>query len=511
VTAPRSALRDPRLDGIALALVAAAASLHLVYAGTFALSPQEAYYWEWARRLDLSYFDHPPLAAWTIAVTTALLGATERGVRLAAAFHSTVFAVFFWLSVRRLFGSRTALLALGAGLAVPLFSLGQVVITPDGPLLSGWAMALYFTVRALDEERPAWLLAAGVATGWALLGKYTAALLLPQILLVLWLDPRGRRALRTPWPWAGAALAVAVFSPVVVWNARHGFASFAFQTGDRVAHSSFRPVLVARYVGLQAALVTPLVLALAVEGAITAALRGREAAYRICAAFALPLLGLATLVSPFHWVKGNWLAPVYPTALAAAAALALERRGWRWRTGTVALAVALAGTAYAHLVPVAGWLPFPARDDTSAGWRELAARVEGERRALGPGAFVAGCNYKVSAELAWTLPGRPRTWSAEIAGDPGLQYRYWFDAAALAGREGILVLDPRERNTCERREEACRPLEPLAPLTVRRGSATVTTFQLWRCRWVGVPGPRDPAGAAASGPDGDRPARGARL
>ena len=116
--------------------------------------------------------------------------------------------------------------------------------------------------------------------------------------------------------------------------------------------------------------------------------------------------------------------------------------------------------------------------------------MEAERERLGGDAFVAGCNYKVSSELAYYLPGRPRTWSGEIAGDHGLQYRYWFDPAALEGRAGILVLDPRESGTCERRDQACRPLVPLDPLTVRRGRDVVTTFQLWRCQYVGPPAAR---------------------
>ena len=74
-----------------------------------------------------------------------------------------------------------ALLAGAFGLLAPLTSLGQVVITPDGPLLSGWAAAMYFTVRAIDEERGRWLLLAGLAAGCAALGKYTAFILLPQV------------------------------------------------------------------------------------------------------------------------------------------------------------------------------------------------------------------------------------------------------------------------------------------------------------------------------------------
>ena len=136
----------------------------------------------------------------------------RRALRLAAALHSAIFCAFWWLAIRRLFGARVALVALAGALIVPLFALGQVIVTPDAPLLSGWAMALYFTVRALDEERPQWLLAAGAATGWALLGKYRARCSSAD-LLALFLDPRSLRMLRTPWPWAGAALALLLFSP----------------------------------------------------------------------------------------------------------------------------------------------------------------------------------------------------------------------------------------------------------------------------------------------------------
>lgn len=473
--------RDPRLDRLALLLFGGVTLFHVLYAGWFALSPQEAYYWEWSRRLALSYFDHPPLAAWTIRLTTAVFGDAERAVRLAAALHSSVFSVFLWLTARRLFGSRAALLTLAAGAVAPLFSIGQVIITPDGPLLSGWAMALYFTVRALDEERPHWLVAAGLATGWATLGKYTGFLLLPQILVLLLWDPRGRRMLRTPWPWLGVALALALFSPVVAWNASRHLESFAFQTTGRAETSRFRPVLVGRYVGLQVLAMSPIVFLLCVEAVIAAWRRRAAPAWRVVLLFSAPLLVLATAVSPVHWVKMNWLGPVWPTALAGAAALASEARSGvrRWLVlGGGALALVM--TVLLHLWPMVSWLPLPAKDETSAGWRALSARVEAERALLPAGAPVIGCNYKVASELAYYLPGRPETFGVGTLGEPGLQYDEWLDWPRVAGRTALVVLDARD-GACARREELCRPLEPLPPLTVTKGSKRVTTFSLWRC------------------------------
>ncbi len=468
----------------ALLLAGGSILLHVAYAGLVGLSPQEAYYWTWSRRLALSYFDHPPLAAWTIRLATELLGTTERTIRLAAAFHASIFLLFLFLTGRRLFGSRAALLALGFAVLAPITSLGQVVITPDGPLLSGWAAAMYFTVRAVDEERGRWLLLAGLAAGWAALGKYTGFLLLPQICLTLLLDPRGRRLLATPWPWLGVALAAAVFSPVLLWNAERHWVSFLFQSEGRTSTFGFRPVLVGRFVGLQAGMVSPLLWLAVMASPFLAARRWREPSWRAAAIFSLPLILVMMAVSPFHWVKGNWGAPAYPAALMAFAALALEgwERAWVRRFTWAAGGLAAFSTVYVHLMPLVPALPFPARDEMFAGWRQLAGRVEAERQALGGDAVVVGCTYKPAAELQFYLPGRPATQSSGIFGQNGLQFDEWLDPAALRGKDAILVVDGREKDVCGAREDLCRPLEPLAPETAFRGADKVTTFSLWRCR-----------------------------
>ncbi|HQR30813.1 MAG TPA: glycosyltransferase family 39 protein, partial [Anaeromyxobacteraceae bacterium] len=367
-----AAPRAPSDAAIAFLLVAGSSLLHLAYAGLVPLTPQEAYYWQYARHPALSYFDHPPAAAWTIRAFTLLLGETERVVRLAAVSWSAVFCLFFYLSGRRLLEGRGALAALAVMLVTPFFSLGQTIITPDGPLVAGWIAAFYFTVRALQDDRPAWLLAAGLATGVASLGKYTGFLLLPQILAALLLDRRGRRMLATPWPWAGAALALLVFSPVVIWNATHGWASFGFQFGKRGQEMHLEPVLVGRFLGLQALVVSPLLFLVLLASMAVAAARWREERMRLLALFSVPMMALWVVVSPFHWVKMNWAVPVYPTALLAAVAI-YQARPDRWRGLAVAtVSLAAFSALYLTLMPLVPWLPFPARADTMAGWKALA-------------------------------------------------------------------------------------------------------------------------------------------
>jgi hypothetical protein len=284
---------------------------------------------------------------------------------------------------------------------------------------------------------------------------------------------------------------VVVFSPVLAWNARHGWISFGFQLGWRTATAG-PPSLrrLGSFLGLQALAVTPLVFAAAGAAAFAAARRWREPAYRVCALFSLPLLLLCLAASPFTWVKGNWPAAAWPAALLAAAALWTEREAERRRLARATLATAAAGALFVHLALLSPAVPFPAREDVTTGWRALAARVEAERARLPGPAFVLGCTYKPASTLAYYLPGRPETYAQTAMGETGLQYDFWFRPEGVLGREGIVVLDGREWKNCLRREELCRPLEELAPLTVRRGARTVTTFRLWRCRFEGAPAGR---------------------
>ena len=108
-------------------------------------------------------------------------------------------------------------------------------MTPDAPLTAAWAGALYFLYRALikDQARAWW--GAGVCLGLGLLSKYTIVLLGFSTLLFMIIDPRSRQWLKRPEPYAAVLLAAMIFSPVIAWNARNEFASFAFQTSRRLA------------------------------------------------------------------------------------------------------------------------------------------------------------------------------------------------------------------------------------------------------------------------------------
>jgi 4-amino-4-deoxy-L-arabinose transferase-like glycosyltransferase len=117
------------------ALILVAATAFRLWAAWFRqLVPDEAYYWVWSRHLALSYIDHPPMVAYLIKLSTALLGSTELGVRLPAVLLSTGILIVLLAIARRLpIAPLPRFLMVLTLLASPLFSAWSLLTTPDTP------------------------------------------------------------------------------------------------------------------------------------------------------------------------------------------------------------------------------------------------------------------------------------------------------------------------------------------------------------------------------------------
>jgi 4-amino-4-deoxy-L-arabinose transferase-like glycosyltransferase len=425
--------------------------LRLVLAALLPLTPQEAYYWMWSREFAASYFDHPPLASWTIALTTAVVGATVFGVKLAAVLWGLV-ANVLWARLIADLGAdrRVQFWALAAINLVGIVAAYGVVIAPDAPLLACWVGVLWTVWRASATGRWQWWLLAGFFLGLALTAKYAAVLLVPAIGLFLLASPRQRRWLLQPAPYAALALAAVVFSPVVLWNAQHDWASFAFQSTQRAAGMGrWRPQYSLQMIGTQLAVATPylFVLALAawwrqVRGWRT--LTEDDGRLLLMCAATVPLV-VFTLASLRSMVKPNWLAPVYaPLIVLAVQALlapgAALPRHFKVGLATSAAVILAAGLALA-------WPGVPLGDgNTWSGWPEAARRIDALQKELaahGERSFVFSTNYKNSALLAFHRAGHPRTYAQDVFGARALQFDYW-PPEALAGATGIFVLDDRK-------------------------------------------------------------------
>lgn len=211
---------------------------------SFNLLPDEAYYWVWSQRLDLSYYDHPPLVAWLMWPFTELFGHGVAVVRSQAILSWLVGAVVGYDLARRLYGDPQAgALAVLVWSSLPIVQVGFHVVTPDSPLIIFTWLAYYFAYLAVAERKPLLWLAVGGAVGMTMLAKYPAVLVLGGLFFALIFSREGRAQLATRWPWLGVGLALLLFMPVVIWNAQHDWISFAFQFShgvkEKVSGSAF--------------------------------------------------------------------------------------------------------------------------------------------------------------------------------------------------------------------------------------------------------------------------------
>jgi len=414
------------------------------------LTPQEAYYWSWSLSPDWSYFDHPPLATYTIWLTTHLLGTHTWSIKLAA----NLWYLLFYVLVARLFLRllRDEALVFYSLLFFQLtvvYELYGFVISPDSPLLALWVAVVYLSWRAWESDSAWHWYLVGAVLGLSWMAKYTAVLLAPSIFLFLLLTPRGRRWLKTPHPYLALIVAVAVFSPVLFWNWQHEWISFTFQSARRVhGMGGWHPRFFGELLGSQFFMLTPygfwLVIWLLVKLPAWYRRNRLEAAQWLLLSSGLPLLILFTLVSFRSLVKMNWLVPAYWSLLPLALGQRIIRGNptWKFKFGSLSSGIFFGLALLVVLLP-----NVPLGDgNTWSGWRQAAQRIDHLKTELeqqGQQVFIFSNNYKVASLLRFYLPGHPQTFAQNIYGRPALQFDLWPPRDPLQGATGILVVDDR--------------------------------------------------------------------
>jgi hypothetical protein len=271
--------------------------------------------------------DHAPLVPWLARLAGTLWGESLFGLRILATL-STGLAVFLTgLLARRLGGGRFAQIAAAVGMMIaPVFlRTGNILCLPAfEPLF--WILASILVVRIVQEEDPRLWLWVGVVAGVGLLNKHSMLFFGGGLLVGMLLSPL-RRHLRTPWPYAGAGVALALILPNLIWQIRHDWPTLHFVLNlNEGVMSGISPLQFA--VG-QLLYLHPLNAFIWLPGLwfLLGARAGRP--YRALGWVWLSVFVLLLLAKS----KIYYLAPAYPILLAAGG-LALERwlrerrRGW---------------------------------------------------------------------------------------------------------------------------------------------------------------------------------------
>ncbi len=455
--------------------------IYYITQGTIDLSPDEAHYWEWSRRLDLSYYSKGPMIAYLIAFGTAIFGDNVFGIRIMAVVSSVLSSIFMYLLGRQLFDERTGVASAILMQIIPLYSAFGVLFTIDSPFIFFWMLSLYLFYRAVEQQSSSsalntsellpfrtsaliyWLLL-GISIGLGLLTKYTMAFFYICGFLFLLASKQYRYLLLTRWPYISFILSLVVFSPVVVWNADHNWVTLRHTAGQ--AHISEQLSVVSsqwsknflEFLGSQVGIITPVIFILMIfalfklkneakklqqiakdsennppsppfnKGGKVGLTKRYNGDFLFW--FSIPIIVFFMLKSLHGKVQANWALPGYATGFVAVSALFIGRwesvkKRVRW-TIIVGAVLSLSTTVIAHSLPI---LKLPSNLDPSArirGWKELGkevSRLSDELSKEGP-FFIFSDRYQVSSELAFYVKNHPVTYCVNL-GRRMNQYDLW--------------------------------------------------------------------------------------
>lgn len=452
--------------------------IRLLYLGTAELLQEEAYYWNYAQHMDIGYLDHPPMVAVLVWLGTSIFGDSAFGIRFGSFFCWFITAYFGFALASSMFNRAVGFRAILLLAILPIFAGSALIITPDSSLVAAWAGSLYFLYRALVLEKGRAWLGVGICLGLGMLSKYTIAFLGPAIILFMLMDKQTRKWFVRPQPYLAALLALLFFSPVIIWNAQHQWASFFFQSQGRIAEESLFSthllfgsiMLLLTPTGFLAALAILLpsgkdsVYPLPSKGVLP------SRNYLFCTTMTLVPLSLFFLFSLAKEIKLNWTGPLWlgliplmaysmiPMAQQAATPL-LQWSQRLWKPTIIFLMLGY-GCALHYLalgLPGLNYLKNPflfGFTDLARQMEDIVTKVEKER---GARPLVVGMDkYKIASGLTYYrhglklqsgstvgYPVTDDTTGAHIFTYPSLMFKYWFPSTNAEGRDIIVLSEAK--------------------------------------------------------------------
>jgi len=426
----------------------------------------EAYYWDWGRRLDWGYYSKPPMVAWLMALGSWLGNDSFLVIKLIPIVLIALGTWTLFILTRTLYGARAGFWAATLLMATPATAALSILLTIDPPLFLFWGLSLYWAWRWLEAppnfRSGLWpSVALATALGCGYLSKPIQLLFPLMLILFLALSPADRWRLRRPGTYLTLLASLCFLLPVVRWNVRHDWITFAhtahhFESPDlRWTKLLARPL---EFAGSQIGLCSPIVWLLLVVGLFAVARRwsgaGRPERFLFC--FSAPMLAAVHLMSLWQRVHPNWPLVFYLSGFVLLGGLAARRlpaqvanpRYVTWFKPALVVALILAFMAYAatFVLPHTPWAGVKG-DPTERlrGWRELGQAVgrtlsqlpEPDRTLI-----ITPSRRQLASQLAYYLPTRPRVYRLENPARINSQYGIWGGPPAdTVGQDALLVME----------------------------------------------------------------------
>jgi hypothetical protein len=509
--------------------VAGLTAIRLLLLGTTDLEVDEAHYWMWSERLAPAYFSKGPGIAFAIRAGTALFGANEFGVRFFSPILAAGTSLMLFYFARHLFSANAGMWLVFALNVTPIFNIGAFVMTIDPLSIFFWtaAMIAFWTATEKASRLSVYWPATGALIGLGFLCKYTNALELVSILLVLALTPRLRSEFRRPGVYVLLGVFALSIIPPLMWNYQHAWVTLSHleSRGSLDQGFAFHILEPLKFVAEHFLFYSPL-LFLGLFWAVVASWTRARQQFKVLFLFwfGLPVFVFYLFISINKVAAPNWDALAFISLALLAVNFwrdRMEQERWLRYAAGVALGIALLMSALAldsDLLRSAGlhlWRKDPS--DRLRGWKTATAAVEKLRleweNKLGEKLFLIADDRSRASELSFYLhdkrpagPNHPPVYLVESQ-DIQNQFSFWprydeFVPVANApsadnqgdvfteeggvnlfvGRSALFIRDRATGRAPHNIQAGFESTQSIATVEVRRFGEHLRTWQIFLCR-----------------------------
>ena len=409
------------------------------------LHSDEAYYWLWSKSLDLSYYDHAPMVAYFIKLTT-LFSNSEVAVRFSSIIVTIILSVLLWKLVIKLFNNEAMASASIVILhSMPILFTASIIITPDTPVFLFLSLATFYVWKLIDSNNSNYWYLIGLFFGLSMLSKYTACLFVMSLFIYIVLDKK-LYWFKQYQLYIGIIISVLCFLPVIYWNWQHDWASFSYQIGHGLSNKGIRFNYIFEYLGTQAG-VFNVILFFPVLYIGIKYLFSKNTKNIYLAAFSVPVILFYVFTALKRLPGGNWPIPAYFTFSIIAAKFFIEGGKIKQRLVIGAIVFNLAVSVLVGLHAKYTILSLDKISDKTAiadatnyfhGYKELAEKV------LNDGYdFVVTPEHQLSSSIAYYTKNKVKPFRYSNS-HKKTQFEIWGMPENFDYSNGAFVYEPQE-------------------------------------------------------------------
>ena len=416
-----------------------------LFISSIPLHSDEAYYWLWSTHLELSYYDHAPMVAYFIKLTT-FLSNNEIAVRFSSIIVTIILSFLLWKLVIKLFNNETIASASIVILhSMPILYTASIIITPDTPVFLFLSLATYYVWKLIDTKNCNYWYLIGLFFGLSMLSKYTACLFVMSLFIYMILDKK-MYWFKNYQLYIGLIISILCFSPVIYWNWQHDWVSFSYQIGHGLSNDGIRFNYIFEYLGTQAG-VFNVILFFPILYIGIKYLFSKNTKSIFIAAFSVPVILFYAFTALKRLPGGNWPIPAYFTFSIIAAKYFIEGGKIKQRLVIGAIIFNLLVSVIVGLHAKYTILPLDKISNNTAiadatnyfyGYKELAEKISNDGYT-----FAVSPEHQLLASIAYYTKNKVKTFRYSN-GSKKTQFEIWGMPEDFNFSKGAFVYEPLE-------------------------------------------------------------------